>query len=378
MLRSSVKLVLRTAKTNREGLHPIYLRVTINRKSSFISTGHYCNKKYWDESTEQIKDGHLNADLINADLNAKKREALGRLVDSQVKGAPVTAAQIKRASKEVRGSNIFDFLEQFKKDVAGKRDRATMDNYTKHLKKLELYHGSRDLCFEEIDPAYLSAYEASLRAEGKQPGYVYLLLRGVRVLFNAARKKGVIDCYPFGQYQLPEPKPKPKEYLSLVEVKKLEKHLKELTGLKYASALYFLFGCYTGLRVSDWRRFNQREMVRDGWVRIAPKKTGWVSMPIPPGLIRILPRLADTPTPKHEQEINDQLAVILPGIGITRHITTHCARHTFAVTMCAERGISCEVAAELMGITVKVCADTYYKITNYKIEKEVIAAWKGL
>lgn len=72
------------------------------------------------------------------------------------------------------------------------------------------------------------------------------------------------------------------------------------------------------------------------------------------------------------------LARILPEIGIHRHITTHCARQTFAVSFCADRGISCEVAAELMGITVEVCANTYYKITNYKIEDEVSKAWEFL
>jgi site-specific recombinase XerD len=101
-------------------------------------------------------------------------------------------------------------------------------------------------------------------------------------------------------------------------------------------------------------------------------------MPMPPGLARIVPALMETKCLNSEQQINDLLRDLLPEIGITRHITTHCARHTFAVTMCAERGISCEVCAELMGITVQTCAETYYKVTNVKIEKEVVKAWKGL
>lgn len=379
MLKSSVKLLLRTDKTNREGLHPIYLRIIINRKTSYLSTGHYALEKYWDEKSEQLKAGHLNADLINADLNSKKREAMGRLLDSQVSGETITAAQVKKASKSGPGNNIFDFAEDFKLKVAGKRDQATIDNYTKHIKRLELYHGSTNLTFEEIDETFLSSYESHLRKEGLQPGYIYLLLRAIRILFNAAREAKIITRYPFTAYELPDPDPKPKEYLTLLEVKKIEKLLPMLEGKPQASILYFLLGCYTGLRVSDWRLFNQKEMVRDGWIRLHAKKNGtWVSMPVPPGLERILPLLKKISIPKHEQEINLNLGRILPKVDVTRHITTHCARHTFAVTMCAERGISCEVAAELMGITVQVCASTYYKITNYKIEKEVVKAWKGL
>jgi integrase len=58
-----------------------------------------------------------------------------------------------------------------------------------------------------------------------------------------------------------------------------------------------------------------------------------------------------------------------------KKITTHCARHTFAITMCAEAGISAETCAELMAITLKTCVDNYYKVTNLKIDKECEEAW---
>lgn len=379
MISSSIKLLLRKDKKNSVGLHPIYLRITVNRKSSYVSTGHYISEKYWDNQYEQLKDGHINADLINADLNAKKREALDRVIRYQVSGRPVTAAQLKKESKGGTGTNIFEFAEKFKSRIAGRREESTLQNYDKHLNRLEQYHGSRNLIFEEIDDLFLSNYEAALRREELSPGYIYLLLRAIRILFNAAKAEKVTDHYPFATYELPDPNPKAKEYLSIAEIKKLENHLGNLDGKAQSSALYFLLGCYTGLRVSDWRRFSVKEMIRDSWIRLHAKKNGaWVSMPVPPGLARILPMLSEIQLPKHEQEINYNLARILPEIGIHRHITTHCARHTFAVSFCADRGISCEVAAELMGITVEVCANTYYKITNYKIEAEVRKAWEFL
>ena len=101
-------------------------------------------------------------------------------------------------------------------------------------------------------------------------------------------------------------------------------------------------------------------------------------MPIPPGLGRLLPLFDTVPCIAYEQQINETLARVLPTVGITRHITTHSARKRFAISMCADRGISCEVAAELMGITVAVAVKHYYSVTNYKIEQEVKKAWRGL
>ena len=72
-----------------------------------------------------------------------------------------------------------------------------------------------------------------------------------------------------------------------------------------------------------------------------------------------------------EQEMNRTLKTLFPN----KKITTHCARHTFAITLCAESGISAETASELMGITLKTAVENYYRITNLKIDKECAAAW---
>jgi len=42
---ATIKAVLRRKK-NAKGLYPIAVRVTKNRKSSFISTGQYVDEKY--------------------------------------------------------------------------------------------------------------------------------------------------------------------------------------------------------------------------------------------------------------------------------------------------------------------------------------------
>jgi len=45
---ATVRVVLRKKK-NKEGLCPIAIRITRDRKSTFVSTGQYINEKYWDE-----------------------------------------------------------------------------------------------------------------------------------------------------------------------------------------------------------------------------------------------------------------------------------------------------------------------------------------
>jgi integrase len=144
------------------------------------------------------------------------------------------------------------------------------------------------------------------------------------------------------------------------------------------AAIYFLLGCYTGLRISDWIRFNPEEHLRDDLLTL--RNGEHVAMPVSMPLARNLKRMADCPLTIEEPTINEKLKVIAkdPQVKIRKSISTHVGRHTFAITLCAEMGVSLETCAELMGITVATCAENYYKVTGKKIREETLKAWKGL
>lgn len=380
MQKVNIKLILWEHNANTQGLYPIYIRITVNRKQKYISTGHFIPKQQWDEKNEQVKPTHKLAHVINPDILNKKTELMRTAVQDQIKGNTVSSQDLQTLAKS-KGDlhNIFDFADKHSSNVKNKRADGTVKNYKKHLLKLENYHGSRVLHFEDITPDFLNQYEKYLLKE-VGTNYTNKLLVGVRTLFNAARKMGVIDCYPFSKYELPPYVPPVKDYLTLKELASWEEYTDDATDptLKQ-TAVYFLLGCYSGLRVSDWLTFDIKKMVHGEKIRVCAKKNKeWVEMPISKPLKRNLSRMANTPLTIVEKTINESLKDIAKALKIKKHITTHTGRHTFAITMCAEQGISSETCAELMGITVATCVANYYKVTSRKIDNETNFAWKGL
>ena len=77
-------------------------------------------------------------------------------------------------------------------------------------------------------------------------------------------------------------------------------------------------------------------------------------------------------------EVNRTLKDVAKKIETKKRLTAHTSRHSFAVTICLNRGISSEVAAELMGITLNTFVDNYSQISKKKIFDEARKAWKGL
>lgn len=373
-MKYSVKLLLYMHQANAHGQCPIYIRITINRKQSYLSTGHYIDEKFWDEKGERVKPGHLQAGTINPDITSRKQAIIKIIVEYQVKGQSVTPSALK-ALVAVKGDlhNIFDFAEAFAKEVEHKREGGTLENYRKHLKVVELYHGSRSLTFEEITHEWLIGFEAHLR-KSVGGNYIYIIWKTLKTFFNAARKRKVITVYPFDTYENPEYEAPDKDYLTLDELDDLERQADEATNpLTKQTLVYLLLGCYTGLRISDLRKFNFDEHVKDGRLYLRAKKNGeWVTMPVVGRLATHLKRVRACPLTRADQELNRTLKKLIKG----KKITNHCGRHTFAITMCAEQGISAETASELMGITLQTCVDNYYKVTNRKIDKECLAAWE--
>jgi len=387
MIKYSVRLLLWEADPNTRGQYPIYLCVTINRIRRYIATGIFLKQKDWDARGECVKPGHPLAAQYNPDLGARKKAVVQFIVEQQVAGKSLTADQVKAHFGGARNlHNIFDFVDHFIEECRNKKTESTLENYRKHALRLELFHGSRQLAFEEITPEFLSRYEAHLRRpqqEGLKPvegNYIHALWTTLKTWFNAAKKRRIIDCYPFHQYENPVYEGPVKEYLTLAELKKLEEFADATPNILYRqTAIYFLLGCYTGLRISDWFAFDIDKHIQDDRVRIRAKKNGeWVTMPISTPLKRNLVRIRACPLTRAEPEMNRALKNIAKILGIQKHLTTHSARHSFAITVCADRGISSETCAELMGITIATAVENYYRITNRKIDGETLKAWKGL
>jgi len=381
-MKYAVKLLLWKEGLREDNTMPVYIKITVNGKVSYLTTGHYINKTYWDDKTQTIKSGHPHAQQLNPDIQSRKQQIIQKIAEYQVVGKETTAAAIKALFQGKDMTNIFEFALKYMEEVKHKRAAGTLVNYRKHLNKLAKYHGSRELNFEEITHDYLVKYESWLREEEGhgQSNYLYDVWKILKALFNAAKKRGIITNYPFTSYDSPTYTPPDKDYLTMEELADWEEYSLNAVGkMQQQASLYLLLGAYSGLRVSDWYLFDINKNIVGDRIRLRAKKNGgYVSMPISAPLRRVLGRMKDLPLTISEILINRALKAIAAKLGINKKITTHTGRHTFAVTICLGNRISSETSAELMGITLQTFVDNYSQVTDAKIDRETQEAWEAL
>lgn len=140
----------------------------------------------------------------------------------------------------------------------------------------------------------------------------------------------------------------------------------------------FLFSCFTGLRKSDVERLTYNEIQHYGdFTRIVfkqKKTSGQEYLDISPQAVALLN------TPSDEKEfvftlpsiplIEKTLAKWCSQAGITKHITFHCARHTFAVMM-LDLGADIYTVSKLLGHRELSTTQIYAKILDKNKQKAV-------
>ena len=134
-------------------------------------------------------------------------------------------------------------------------------------------------------------------------------------------------------------KPNKIEYLTQQELLNLSKAPCEIPVLKKAS----LFSCLTGLRYSDVQRLEWRNIVpnldRTGYnIRTRTKKTqAEISLPLSPDALELCGERSDGVVfiGLNRNMLNTPLRRWISEAGITKHITFHSFRHTYAVLQLA-------------------------------------------
>ena len=125
---ATLKFVLRTEKMDKSGRCPLYLRLTKNRKSKFLSTGVKLLQNQWDEEAQKVKKNYPSSTRMNALLAVKMADASILALEEEKKSHSVTAQHLKNS---IKGEQGIDFFEYQKK---------TFDRLKKTLSVSSLYN----------------------------------------------------------------------------------------------------------------------------------------------------------------------------------------------------------------------------------------------
>ncbi|MDQ6482157.1 site-specific integrase [Dyadobacter sp. LHD-138] len=354
---SSVKIVLRQ-KPNKEGKLPLALRITSNRKTSYIHFNQYLDENDWDDLKQRVKKSHPNSVRLNHYILKQLSEANDKKLEEETNKRSVSVQAIKQKIKPSTGATFNAqsalYLQRLKE--AGKYNQYTADKpRVKHFKEF-IKH---DIAFSDITVSILEQFQAYVKntlnlSQRSAVNHIVVM----RSVYSHAIKEGAADAkhYPFGKGKMKIKFPESSKVgLNMEEISRLET-LKLEGQHNHVRNLWLISYYFAGMRVSDVLRlrWNNFQNGRLHYEMGKNDKSG--SLKIPDKALKILeeyrplqeitndlvfPELKDADfsnafilqrtiafkTSAIDKCLKEHVA---KPAGISKKLTMHLARHSFA------------------------------------------------
>lgn len=376
---AAVKVFINSNAVKKNGEAPVYLVVHLGYKTLKFHTGVSCAPADFNEKTlrvrgksKKVKDDNLIIEKSMALMN-------DIFVRYRLQNIHLTPELLKNEWKNpARRIDFFAFVDEAIAERKKEIRRQTMKNHVSEMNKLRQFRPK--LAFAEITPDLIERYKRWLKAErGNDINTVFTSMKVLKTYVNIAIRKGIITESPFLNVKTKQAVPE-MVFLSPEELWRMWAMYEEnrLPEAQTKVLRHFLFMCFTGCRISDFRAIQKFNINNKLLIYYPLKTKGVKKTPVKVPLSRFALRLiADENShddqlfhPISEQKMNVTIKKIAVEADIFKPLTNHSARHTFATTWLAKTH---DLAAlqRLLGHSKITDTMKYVHVTDEMLEEQM-------
>jgi integrase len=391
----SILFWLHKARITKQGLAPIWVRITVDGKRAECSTQKQIHPRFWDAENNKVIDKFSEAKAINDYLTLVKADLLRHYNILVSTKDIVTAEDVKNSYKGVKEikKTFLQLFKQFNQQLAERKEIDDLSDgrykrfeilYNKCEAFIKFKFKRSDIILEELRLNFIVEFEHYLRTVEKIGHNT--AMKYAKDL-KQVTKYGVVLEYipsnPFEHFQCTYKKVK-REFLDQEELDLMYKKELPIARLQEVRDCY-VFSCYTGYAYSDAEALGPDDVAIgiDGhkWIIRDRQKTDTTeNVPLLEIPLEIIARYKTHPYCKannrllpmnSNQRYNAYLKEIADLCGIKKKLTTHTARHTFATTVMLMNDVPMETTMELLGHTDIRTTQIYGKIVQKKISNDM-------
>ena len=258
---------------------------------------------------------------------------------------------------------------------------ATIKNYEAMKRKVQQFlsevRKQEDVWLSELSHTFIQEFDHYLRVNNRlhNNGIVKHMQQLKRVIKVAILNEW-IGKDPFASYQCKIIEPK-RIHLTREELQLLVSLVLPTERLQKVKDV-FLFSCYTGLAYADVSKLNSQHLHYingQRWVVLDRTKTKNQSViPLLPAAEGILERYRHQKTLLpiiSSQNINKYLKEVAQLAGITKRLSFHAARHTFATTVTLNEGVDIMSVSAMLGHKLLKTTQIYARVNMQKIASDM-------
>jgi site-specific recombinase XerD len=392
--KTSILFYAKRARINANGLFPIYTRITVNGKRIEFSTGRSVTANKWSTAAGKMKGQSEEARSVNRHLDMLKVKIIDFQMEFIHQNILITAKLFKSKvlGEDVKQRMLIPIFEDHNnriEELIGKEYAlGTLERYKTSLKHtinfLEWKYKVSDIDILKINHAFITDYEFYLRSvRNCNNNTAVKYIKNFGKIIKICLANNWMDRNPFSNYKA-KVREVERVYLNEGEIQKLlnKEFLTERLSLVRD---IFLFSCYTGLAYIDVKNLTKSHVSigidGDKWIFTHRQKTESASkIPILPVTQMMIDKYVNHPQCIvkdcllpifSNQKMNAYLKEIASVCEISKELTFHIARHTFATTVTLSNGVPIESVSKMLGHKNLRTTQHYAKVLDKKVSEDM-------
>lgn len=380
---------------------PVYMRLTIDGQRQEIHTHQLCEQARWNKHAQRVKGNSEQARTLNSYLDSIERDVANARLKLAESSIPISLIEIVKilTGQEEKSKTLLEVFQEHNAKIEALVDTdyapGTIERYKTtldHTKRFIVWKYNRqDIELKNITFDFVSDMEfwlKSIRKCNHNSSIKYIA--NLRKILNICLKNGWLSKDPFYGFKMTK-REVIREYLSEEELQTLASKNIQLDRISQVRDI-FLFSCYTGLAFIDVFNLTSDRISKgvDGnqWIFTLRQKTDTATrIPLLPQAQEIIERYKQHPkcvtTNKvlpvlTNQKMNAYLKEIADLCGITKKLTYHIARHTFATTVTLSNDVPIESVSKMLGHKSIKMTQHYAKIIDKKVSSDMQALQEKL
>ena len=405
MKRDSFRVLFFLKKTRllKNGEASVCMRITVNGTRVENNIRKSIDPALWSQAKETARGKSRRACDLNTYIEEARIKLYQIFCELEQQNRPVTAHLLQELffgqekPKEVRTllGTMQEHNDQCRALVGTDYALITVRRYEscrRYLAELiRQRYGKEDLPLAEVNGELVRAFAFYLKTEkGCQQNTVIRYMKCLKKITNLARANDWMAKDPFLGIRFHE-KEVVREFLTMDELQTIYRKEFPLERLTLVRDV-FIFAAFTGLAFIDVQQLAPEHIVRDNngnlWIRKPRQKTkNMCNIPLLDIPQEILRKYADHPTCRKKgvllpvpcnQKMNSYLKEIADICMIRKNLTTHCARHSYATSVCLANGVSLENVAKMLGHSNIKMTQHYARVLDSSILRDMMQVERAI
>ena len=405
MKRDSFRVLFFLKKTRllKNGEASVCMRITVNGTRVENNIRKSIDPALWSQAKETARGKSRRACDLNTYIEEARIKLYQIFCELEQQNRPITAHLLQELffgqekPEEVRTllGTMQEHNDQCRALVGTDYALITVRRYEscrRYLAELiRQRYGKEDLPLAEVNGELVRAFAFYLKTEkGCQQNTVIRYMKCLKKITNLARANDWMAKDPFLGIRFHE-KEVVREFLTMDELQTIYRKEFPLERLTLVRDI-FIFAAFTGLAFIDVQQLAPEHIVRDNngnlWIRKPRQKTkNMCNIPLLDIPQEILRKYADHPTCRKKgvllpvpcnQKMNSYLKEIADICMIRKNLTTHCARHSYATSVCLANGVSLENVAKMLGHSNIKMTQHYARVLDSSILRDMMQVERAI